>query len=218
MLQQKQLPCSKCGEQSAVNVPISINIKENPSIKDKVKDGSLFIWECPHCGTRNLISSQVLYHDPDQHLMIWLVSKDSDLDNQMEKIEKAISADEGLSHYTFRRVFDVGSLIEKVNIFDAGLDDTVIELCKWVTKQELAEKMLPEKARLVSDAPFKFYKIQGPDNEIVMTYPFEGQMQGVEIGFNVYEDCAGIINRNPSIKPAGSFPIVDASWVQMHIK
>ena len=47
-------PCSKCGQQTKVTVYRSINISENPELKAKVKDGSLFLWECPHCGQVNL--------------------------------------------------------------------------------------------------------------------------------------------------------------------
>ena len=37
---------------------------------------------------------------------------------------------------------------------------------------------------------------------MTFTYPEDGQMQMVETGFKVYEDCAGIVNRNPEMKKA----------------
>ena len=67
-------PCSKCGQQHKVIVYRSINISENPELKDKVKDGSLFLWECPHCGQVNLAKYETLYHDPAAKLMVWLIS------------------------------------------------------------------------------------------------------------------------------------------------
>ena len=112
--------------------------------------------------------------------------------------------------YIFRRVSDVGSLVEKVNIFDAGLDDTVLEMCKYVTRMEMAGKA--GEKDLVS-AQLKFYRTDGPDNDIEFSYPLNGQMHGVRIGFNVYGDCAGILRRNPSIKPSGGFPVVDQAWI-----
>ena len=41
----------------------------------------------------------------------------------------------------------------------------------------------------------------------------DGQMHGLRIGFNVYEDCAGIIRRNPSVKPSPGFSRIDPAWV-----
>ena len=38
-------PCSKCGQQHKIIVYRSINIADNPELKAKVKDGSLFLWE-----------------------------------------------------------------------------------------------------------------------------------------------------------------------------
>ena len=66
-------PCSKCGQQHKVTVYRSINISENPELKDKVRDGSLFLWECPHCGQVNLAKYETLYHDPAKKLMVWLI-------------------------------------------------------------------------------------------------------------------------------------------------
>lgn len=69
------------------------------------------------------------------------------------------------------------------------------------------------KAKALMDAPFKFYKIEGSDNDITLTYPINGTMQGLSIGFNVYEDCRGIIKRNPDVIPAPGFSIVNAEWL-----
>ena len=39
---------------------------------------------------------------------------------------------------------------------------------------------------------------------MTFTYPEDGQMQMVEVGFKVYEDCAGIVNRNPAMRQAAA--------------
>lgn len=143
--------------------------------------------------------------------MIWLLPPGFVAEDKVRVIEESLTAaSETLEGYTFRRVDDAGSLIEKVNLFDAGLEDTVIEIVKYVTKMELAQK---GGGAGIMDAPMKFFRIEGSDHELAFTYPSEGQMQGLQVGFNVYEDCAGILRRNPSIKPAGGFPKIDQEWV-----
>ena len=41
-------------------------------------------------------------------------------------------------------------------------------------------------------------------------------MLGVNIGWNVYQDCAGILQRNPQIRPADGFEKIDAAWLASH--
>ncbi len=195
--------CSKCRKESQIELFQSINVALDPQLKARVKDGSLFIWECPYCGARNLALYQTLYHDPDSKLMVWLLPGDA------RPPEAVASALEQLEGYTLRMVRDVGSLVEKVNIHDAGLDDCVVEMCKWVTRRELAAKN-PS----AIDASLKFLRTEGADNNIVFAFPLDGQMQVVNVGFNVYEDARGILSRNPSVKPEPGFASVDSSWIE----
>lgn len=211
-----QAHCSSCGLEHEVPFYSGINVGQDPSLKSKVKDGSLFMWECPHCGAANLAAGQTIYHDPENRLMIWLLPQGILPEERVKALEAQLEASsDALEGYVLRRVEDVGSLIEKVNIFDAGLEDTVIEMCKYVSKMELAEK---EEEKDILETPFKFFRIDGPDHDLEFSYPKEGRMHGVRIGFNVYEDCAGILRRNPSVKPSGGFARVDQSWIARFFK
>lgn len=202
--------CTHCGEKHKITAYSSINVAETPELREKVLDGSLFMWECPHCGSLNLIQSQTLYHDPVEKLMIWSTGDSRELETQ---IATAYSKVEEMADYTARFTADIGSLIEKVKIFASGLDDIVIEMCKYVTKLELRDKDKSH-AEEINAAPFKFLKLDGADNEITLAYPVGGEMQMVAIGFNVYEDCRGIVSRNPEVsKAAAGFTRVDAEWL-----
>ena len=190
--------CTGCGKENEITVYRSINTAENPELKEKVKDGSLFLWKCPSCGQTNLMKYETLY--------------------QMNSITLHAKA---IGNYTLRKVSDTGSLMEKVLIADAGLDDAVIEMCKYITRMELVSKTEDKtKAGQLASAPFHFYALQGEESDrlITLMYPFEGKMTGVNIGYNVYEDCEGIIKRNPHIKPGEGFEQVDAAWLESHIR
>ncbi|MBO6097586.1 MAG: CpXC domain-containing protein, partial [Bacteroidales bacterium] len=170
--------CSHCHKSTEVELRQSINVGQDPDLKARVKDGSLFVWECPYCGHRNLALYQTLYHDPDAHLMVWLLPGD---EMPPKAVEEAVKELDG---YTLRRVREVGDLIEKVNVRDANLEDTVLEVCKWVTLQEMAAKN-PEAA----EARLRFLRLEGADHDLVMALPLNGQMQVINVGFNVYEDA-----------------------------
>jgi hypothetical protein len=184
-----------------------INTALDPELKARVRDGSLFVWECPYCGARNLLKYQTLYHDPEARLMVWLLPEGQ---KPPKEVEEAVKELEG---YTLRRVREVGDLVEKVNIHDAGLDDVAMELCKWVTCRELSAKN-PE----MLNAKLRFLRMEGPDNEIVLAFPLNGQMQVVNIGFNVYEDARGILGRNPSLRPPEGFAQVDSYWLNQFFR
>ena len=145
--------------------------------------------------------------------MVWLIPSGEVSETQMQAITMHTKA---MGGYTLRRVNDMGSLMEKVLIVDAGLDDVVLEMCKYVTKLEMLQTSVgaEQKDEFMSSV-FHFYKSEGDDDNKVLTfmYAIDGQMQGVNIGWNVYQDCAGILSRNPQIKPADGFAKIDADWL-----
>ncbi len=235
--------CSKCGRTEEITVYRSINTADDPVLKDKVRDGSLFLWECPACGTVNLARYETLYHDPEKKLMLWLVPDDKFSEAQMQAITNHTKA---MGGYTLRLVRDMGELMEKVLVFDAGLDDLVIELCKWVTKREMASgRPAAENGGAnpgdggdtaeagsadtdsgnngqddIDSAVFHFYRVEGEGDGriIVLTYASKGRMAGLKIGWNVYEDCKGIIDRNPSVRPSEGFVHIDRDWIDRIIR
>ncbi|MBR1575140.1 MAG: CpXC domain-containing protein [Bacteroidales bacterium] len=182
--------CPACGAEIVVQGHDLINVREQPELKAPLISGELFLQTCPQCGRRHLVTWPLVYLDPDEMVLLMLSDK------------PLAMADTG--GYTARLVPRVGDLIEKVKIFDAGLDDKAVELCKYVTKQDAGK---PE-------ADLRFLRLDGADNEIVFTYPAGGQMELLAVGFNVYEDCRGILARNPSVSGrAQGLAIIDEAWV-----
>lgn len=182
--------CPYCGCTQNFDFVGSVNAESSPELKEKVVSGELFTCTCASCGKKNLACSDFLYHDPKEKLMILLTSS-------------KIRAESLPAGYTGRIVRSIGDLIEKIKIFDSGLDDVVMELCKFVTVRELGK-----------DIRLKFFQTNGADSEMTFTYPENGKMELIAVGFNVYEDCAGIVNRNPSIKEAArAFVEVNPDWL-----
>lgn len=215
-----KIHCIDCGLPFEAEVTGSVNVREHPELKDRVIDGSLFMEACPHCGRVNLLGQAFLYNDPDQKLLFWLLPGGNETMEMEAGIKARLSAsDPGiLAGYATRIVRTAGDLMEKVKIFDSGLDDVTIELCKHVTKMELTgQEQDKARQRAITEAPFKFFRLDGPDNDIEFSYPLDGKMVGARVGFNVYEDCAGIVSRNPVMRPSDPFTVVDPSWIARFI-
>lgn len=178
--------CAACGYSEELEVFGSINTSTDPELKEKVSSGELFLWHCPRCGHTGLLRYQTLYHDPSERVMVWLTLGDSAAEGRAKAL---FGASGELSDYTGRIVDDVGSLVEKVNIFDAGLDDVAIELCKFVIRSERG-----------SDLNLKFLRLDGAESELVFSYPGEGRMEMLAVGLGTYEDCCAILERNPAVR------------------
>ena len=216
-----------------MTLPASINAEKEPFLKEKIKNGSLFLWQCPQCGTTNLLIFKLLYHDPENRLLVLLLPSGSyGTEKSLEKINASIalqkaekdSPDAGSEahfdeSYTMRLVRESGSLIEKINIADNFLDDRVVELCKFVTKMELLDNQEDKlDAKALSDAVLRFHHLEGADGDLIFTFALGGQMQSLTVGFNVYEDCRGILRRNPSMSLAPGFHEINSSWVETRFR
>ncbi|MCF0175850.1 MAG: hypothetical protein HUJ94_03355 [Bacteroidales bacterium] len=205
-------PCCKCGGQEKIKIYRSINTSDNPELRERVMNGSLFIWECPLCGQRNLARYETLYHDPERKLMAWILPDGAVSAAQLQAVSNQARA---MGNYTLRLVDDMGSLMEKVLINDAGLSDVALEMCKYVTKMEIASKDR-ENASEIMSSHMHFYKVEG--DVITFMYAFQGSMTGVNVGMNVYEDSLGIIRRNPSVQPEEGFQKIDSDWLLARMK
>ncbi len=181
--------CPTCGAAFDVQRHDLINVKEEPELKASVMGGEIFLQECPRCGRRHLVGGPLVYLDPDENLLLMLTDKPMTM------------ADTG--GYTARRVSRAGDLIEKIKIFDAGLDDKAVELCKYITRQELGKEV-----------ELRFLRLEGADNDLVFTYPEKGEMMMLGVGFNVYEDSRGILARNPRVEEhAKGLAVIDEAWI-----
>lgn len=199
--------CKHCGKEHEVEIYKSINVGSDPQLKAAVLSGEMFLWECPHCGKANLASYDCLYHDPEEKVMVWLLPFGEPEGPEKDAIMNQAKA---MGDYRLRIVGNAGDLMEKVMIFDAGLDDRCIELVKYVACQE-------QELQAVSN--LHFYRIQ--DDVMVFSGVKDssaGSLEGFGFGLNVYEDCSGILGRNPGLAREDGFARIDAGWVDSILK
>lgn len=184
-----KLVCTSCGHTFLREFESQVDVSNNPELKAEIVSGRYFRWECEKCGKVNLIKYPFIYKDSN----LIIVLSDANL-----------KAEEELPGITTRLVRQVGDLIEKIKIYNNGLDDVVMEVCKYVIRQEMNQ-----------DVNLRFMNIDGADGNMVFGFGAGEDMKILEVGFNVYEDCAGIVNRNPSIKNAAKGLIcIDREWIE----
>ena len=127
------ITCPACGKESPFIMWDSINTMINPEMKQAVRDRSAFKFECPHCRNVSYVDYSTLYHQMEDNLMIYYVQNPEDVSRTCDLFSGDIkfgSVDLQKEGYRLRVVRSLNELLEKLRIFDTGLDDRVIELLK----------------------------------------------------------------------------------------
>ncbi|RHR13536.1 hypothetical protein DWX49_13755 [Blautia sp. AF19-34] len=105
----------------------------------KVLNQSIFLYTCPSCGKTFRLDYATLYHQMEDPIMIYLVSE-SEVETTYEMFygENALF-DFRTKKYLARIVTSPNQLVEKIQIFDAGKDDRIMELVKLLVADSLHE-------------------------------------------------------------------------------
>lgn len=143
--QKKQLPCPHCEQLNDVMVWNSITADDSPDLKSDLLHGKINFYECGSCGYRALMPDPMLYHDNEKKLiMSFSPCADEDKSEKIYKQMAEASEESGemkkLEGYNLRFVTDINDLMEKILIFDNGLNDKVIEVIKIMVLSQDLEK------------------------------------------------------------------------------
>lgn len=131
----KPFTCPECGEETMIDVYEMIDVTLEPELYDRVREGSMFDVTCPACGVTTQVVYPTVYYDRDNKQVITLIPAESETAESEDESKSAPrETQEGkplpAEEYTVRVVRSYNELMEKLSIFDAGLDDHAAELCK----------------------------------------------------------------------------------------
>ena len=142
---KQSIKCPKCGQMSDITVWNSITVKDSADLKEDLLKGRVNIFRCPSCEQVGLMPTPMLYHDEDKRLMIsFSPCSDPVLERQLydnvRKSSKESGELEKLEGYNLRFVTDFNALLEKILIFDSGLNDKAVEVIKLMILSQDIEK------------------------------------------------------------------------------
>ena len=129
--ERRTITCPECGEEIEFTLWASINTEIDFAINDIIS-GKLFDVECKSCGHTTRVDYPMLFNDMIHHVMI---SYERPGEKQSDDSRDSINVfSEFMSSFYkngIRIVDSQNKLREKVSIFNAGLDDHVIEIYKY---------------------------------------------------------------------------------------
>lgn len=143
----RNLECPACGKKSRFKIWDRIQIDKNPGLRDKVRDLSLFRFQCPKCGHETYLDYDFLYIQSDLRLVIYYAPGGGDVTNMHQSLQKPEY--EFMKAFRYRLIRQRTQLLEKLAIFDAGYDDRVIEIMKVMIQSFLVAQASPIHASLI---------------------------------------------------------------------
>lgn len=210
------LTCSKCGREHPFIIWNSINTTLDPEMKEAVKDRSAFRFVCPDCGAETYVDYDLLYHQMEDRIMIHYAR----LDESAAEINQMLTKDDPedmvqdmlRNHYLIRIVRSQNQLREKIAIFDAGLDDRIIEIYKIFILHTVQEKD-PD----CKDIEMLYYKEPTEGKDFIQIIA-DGKTYGVvELKKDAYDELyKEYRDRLPDIREDG--PYIDRSWALEKMK
>jgi len=118
-------------------------VADDPEKKEELINGDLMRSKCIRCGYSTPVLYSLLYQDIARDFVVWLWLSPADPNTADEMIF--------MRDYQFRIVRSENELREKILIFDNGLDDRVLEICKFL----LRKKPTRDRPKLEGDLFFK---------------------------------------------------------------
>ncbi|MDO4280327.1 MAG: CpXC domain-containing protein [Peptococcaceae bacterium] len=136
--QEQMIECMACKKEGAFDFYPVVNTMVSADLKARVKNYEIFKFTCPHCGSEQFVNYSFLYHDVKHRVLVYYCQDEEDAARaEAQCAETACEAG-----YRRRVVMGADNLVEKVRIFDAALDDRVVEIYKILLFGEMRGQLL----------------------------------------------------------------------------
>ena len=208
----EKIRCPKCGGEHEFTIWNRINTELDPDLREKVISGELFRTVCPSCGQTIDVIYPCLYHQMGDKFMIYYAPGQEAMRQAVEAfregteeigIKRGSGPDE--EGYTYRVVGSLYDLQEKIAIFEAGLDDRAIEICKVYIGSELQES---QKTADFDD--LRYYRDQNGHDRIALMKEgnaFASSVFPRDLYKGISEHYKALIERH------GGETVIDMNWV-----
>jgi transcription elongation factor Elf1 len=206
-----KVTCGACGKASDFTVHQLMDTLQDPQAANHILDGSAFYFRCPHCGEMTALSYTCLFHDGSKKLLYALADKDEDAKRfeQLFSGEKEDGFPDAVQAWintcSCRIVRSVPDLQEKIILAYLGLDDRVMEMCKYIATGILLS------SKRFDNIVHTWFNTDGDKWELVVDDGKE-DLAYAEMPKQMYEDME---KQMPDLKNDKSF-VVDEAWAARH--
>lgn len=143
---EREVTCPRCRRSQEMTIWASVNATVDPPLRGRLLNHDLNVFRCS-CGHEGELAHDLLYHDMTIGFLIWLKYPDEEGSITLEDTALGFARDV-MKGYTFRIVRTRDQLIEKILIFEDGLDDRVMEVLKLVILSRVGDEAVIQKTAL----------------------------------------------------------------------
>lgn len=182
---------------------------EDTDVKEDILKHRLNIFQCDICGAQALYPEPLLYTDDEKRLMITFApcpdeKAAQEMYEHILKTSKTSGELEGLEGYNLRYVTEYNVLMEKILIFDNGLNDKAIEIIKLLILSQDAEK--------ASSRVIHFGKREDEEIEFFIQDTSDGMMYTSRVPMSTYDSILSALTAS-GVKPYSfDWEIVDKNY------
>jgi len=206
--------CPECGHEQEIHVIPSVNVTVEPEMREKVISGEIFLFTCEKCGFSGFAGYPFIYEDKET-AGGFLIYLEPECEDREVGVDGDVADQILLKSMTMRLVTTVNELKEKIFVFEADLDDRVLELFKMLA----LSKMESDDAEKIPDE-LRFTEIAETDGEKMVffaAFKDEKYLGVLELPYSLYQSC--VITGSPIWDyPINECGMVDQQWVAERMK
>ncbi len=208
------IQCPECGHEQEISIIASVNVTVDPDMREKVLSGDIFLFVCEQCGFSGFAGFPFIYEDKET-AGGFLIYLEPECEDREVGVDGDVADQVLLQNITMRLVTTINELKEKIFIFEAGLDDRVVELFKALA----FSKMRADNAGQVPDE-LRFTKVDTVDDvEVIIFAAFrdEEYLGALELPFSLYQSC--LVTGSPIWDtPVRECAAIDQIWIAERLK
>lgn len=133
-MQDVTLTCPHCKKEHPHTLTPFIDLQKQPKQRLGILTDSLFSVTCPACKRQYTVLHELLVVDETTKWAMMLIPN-----TEHKQVDGKVTGREDLESYTLRLVSSTAALKEKLLIWEQGLDDRTVELCKLYLSLQLQE-------------------------------------------------------------------------------
>lgn len=152
------IQCPRCQTSQEVELYESINVKEQPELKQQLMTNQLNAVTCTSCSFQFRVDKNLLYSDPDQRVLIyWIPATEQQYEQGEDTFSELVQNMTSLLPSDLRApevhlVFNRTELVERIFLLEAGLDVRTIEYIKYSIYTRNTGKLDPVQRILLFNA------------------------------------------------------------------
>jgi hypothetical protein len=200
-LVRTSVTCPRCEATAEFEHHASVDVTRDPQLRAAVLDRTLSVFTCRACGHEASVSHDLLYLDAARGFMVQYDPSGSFDASQVGELVAPPGRAGRARQLVTRVVSEMNDLVEKVRIFEAGLDDRVVEVIKL---------MLGSQHPGVAGAALYFDGLEGDVFTLVALE--DGEPQGLELPRSALDDLSSRLLQSGRLGEEPAWGRVDADY------